>query len=70
MTAPATYVSFLIRLWREGSPELPEPPADWQGEVENIQSGGRWAFSSLDALLGFLRRQVENPQVLRRPGDK
>jgi hypothetical protein len=29
-----------------------------QGEVEHIQTGRRWGFSTLDELLSFLRRQV------------
>lgn len=36
MTAAKTYVSFLIRLWREETPEVVEQAADWQGEVEHI----------------------------------
>lgn len=64
MKTATTYVSFLIRLWRERSPESPEPTADWESEVEHIQTGRRWTFSTLDELLGFLRRQAENPDVL------
>ena len=56
MTAAKTYVSFLIRLWREETPEVLEQAAGWQGEVEHIQSGRRWTFSTLDELLGFLRQ--------------
>ena len=67
MTAPTTYISFLIRLWREGIPEPSEPAAAWQGEVEHIQSGRRWMFGSLDELLIFLRRQAEDPEVLGQP---
>jgi hypothetical protein len=64
MTAATTYISFLIRLWREESPEVLQPAVDWQGEVEHIQSGRRWTFSTLDGLLSFLRRQAEEPEVL------
>lgn len=67
VTAPITYVSFLVRLWREGSPELSEPPADCQGEVEHIQTGQRWTFGTLDEVLSFLRQQVEGLEVLSRP---
>jgi hypothetical protein len=63
MKAATTYVSFLIRLWRERNTESPEPTADWKSEVEHIQTGRRWTFSTLDKLLGFLRRQAENPDV-------
>jgi hypothetical protein len=80
MTYPTTYVSFLIRLWREATlhqsaspPELggteggQEGAPDWQGEVEHIQTGERWTFSTLDELLGFLRRQVKESGVLNLP---
>ena len=70
MPVPPTYVSFLVRLWREDEPEREAPTADWQGEVEHIQSSQRWTFNTLDELLGFLRRQAEDPEVLRRPADE
>ncbi|MFQ6102263.1 MAG: hypothetical protein ACE5OS_13670 [Anaerolineae bacterium] len=67
MSTSIEYASFLIRLWREASANATAPAADWQGEVEHIQSGRRWTFSTLDELLGFLRRQAEAPEVLERP---
>ena len=66
MTAATTYVSFLIRLWREESLVIPEATANWQGEVEHIQTGRRWTFSTLHELLSFLRWQAEDPEVLGR----
>ena len=69
MTALTTYVSFLVRLWREGEPE-PEMTADWQGEVKHIQTSQRWMFSTLDELLGFLRRSAEEAEELRRSADE
>ena len=57
---PPTYVSFLIRLWREPTSQLPEQAADWQGEVEHIQSGRRWMFDGLDQLFDSIRRKVES----------
>ena len=70
MPTSIEYASFLIRVWREQNPERGEPTADWCGEVEHIQSGQRWTFSTLDELLGFLRRQTENPEApeLNVPG--
>ena len=56
---PPTYVSFLVRLWREPASELPEQTAGWQGEVEHIQTGRRWKFDGLDQLFDSIRRQVE-----------
>ena len=66
MTTPM-YASFLVRLWREEQPASSEPAADWQSEIKHIQSGQHWTFSTLNELLGFLRRQAEEPEVLGRP---
>ena len=38
--------------------------ADWHSEVEHIQSGQRWTFSTMDELLDFLRREAEEPEVV------
>ncbi len=59
MSVSRRYASFLVRLWREDDPERPGRFGDWQGEVEHIQSGQRFAFGRLDELLGFLRRLME-----------
>ena len=67
MTIPTTYVSFLVRMWREPRLELPGSTIDWHSEVEHIQSGRRWTFARLDELLDFLRQQAEDPEVLGRP---
>ncbi len=70
MSIPVEYTSFLIRLWREVNPDPHAPPAEWHGEVEHIQSDRRWAFSSLDEVLAFLRRQAEKPDELPSPPSK
>lgn len=70
MSEPATYVSFLVRLWRELRPEMPELPAGWHSEVECIQTGQRWTFTTLDELLDFLRRWVEQAEVGGRSADE
>lgn len=59
MIHPPTYMSFLIRLWREPAPELSEQTAGWQGEVEHIQSGRRCKFDGLNQLFDSIRRKVE-----------
>jgi hypothetical protein len=66
MSYPIEYASFLLRLWRQ-NPEQTEPTADWQGEVECIQSGQSQDFDSLDELLSFLRQQTGDPELLHRP---
>lgn len=63
MSTTLQYASFLIRLWCEPCAETAPPAAGWHGEVEHIQSGQHWAFSTMDDLLLFLRRQVREPEV-------
>jgi hypothetical protein len=63
MSEPATYVSFLVRLWREPSQETPAPPADWHCEAECIQTGQRWTFTTLEELLDLLLRWMELVEV-------
>ena len=56
------YVSFLVRLWREGDPD--GPAAGWQGEVEQIQTSQRWTFRTLEGLFDFLRQATEETDAL------
>ena len=69
MSEPATYMSFLVRLWREPGQDSPALLADWHSEVERIQTGQRWTFTTLDELRAFLHRQVEQPEAGGRPVD-
>jgi len=66
MTTSETYVSFLVRMWRERSVDQPETTTGWQSEIEHIQTGRRYTFRTPDELLGFLRRQAEDQM---RPGE-
>ena len=59
MLARPTYASFLVRLWREAEPDAREMAADWQGEVQHIQTSQRRDFGTLDELLGILRQAAE-----------
>ena len=52
MPVRPTYASFLVRLWREAEPDPREMAADWQGEVQHIQTSQRRDFGTLDELLG------------------
>jgi hypothetical protein len=63
MTTTPTYLSFLVRMWREEDPKRPQRIGHWQGEIEHIQTGQRWTFDSLDALLAFLRQQAVAPEA-------
>lgn len=67
MSDSTTYLSFLIRLWREPSTEQPDSLSDWCGEIEHIQTGQRWKFTMLDELLDFLRQQAESLDRCSQP---
>lgn len=45
------YQSFLLRLWQE---EETDGTAIWRGEIESIQSGRKWTFTSPETALEFL----------------
>jgi hypothetical protein len=62
MAASDRYASFLVRLWATQCMESPTD-LEWQGEIQHIQSGRRWSFSSLDDLLDFLRHHSERSAV-------
>lgn len=61
MSIPPTYLSFIVRLWKEGVPPHIDVSTDWEGEIEHIQSGRRWRFHSLAELMAFF--QNVNPAV-------
>lgn len=49
----------MVRLWKaSNSGEGSGDPVAWHGEVEDIQSGNRQEFTSLDSLLIFVYEQV------------
>jgi len=70
MPARPSYASFLVRLWREAEPDPREIAADWQGEVEHIQTSQRHALSTLDELLGLLRQSADEADATGRVADK
>lgn len=55
--SPDPYRSYLIRSWQESVADDAE--ARWYGEVESIQTGQRWRFHNPEAMLSFIRTQVE-----------
>ena len=57
------YASFLIRLWRSTEPEG-GLESSWHSEVEHIQSGETWSFSTLTELEGFFSWQAAEPEGL------
>jgi len=46
----SVYLSLLVRLWYTPTSK----GGKWEGEVEHVQSGRRWRFTSLEALIAFL----------------
>jgi hypothetical protein len=61
---PEGYMSFLVRLWRDQSDN---DRVGWCGEIEHIQSGARWSFSTIGALLVFLHQTVAAPHSATPP---
>jgi hypothetical protein len=59
---PEGYMSFLVRLWREQPGD--DLPCDWRGELEQIQTGIRWNFSTHCELLTFLHQLTVAPQMI------
>jgi hypothetical protein len=49
------YASLILRLWRLPGEQDRGAEPDWRSEVEHIQSGGHWAFSTSQELEDFLR---------------
>lgn len=65
MSRSLEYASFLIRLWREVDQDPSVARCGWHSEVEHIQTGERWSFDTLEALLDFLHREATDPFVHR-----
>jgi hypothetical protein len=58
------YVSYLLRLWREGG-ESPRGGAPvWRASLEGPQHGERLGFRTLPDLFAFLEKEIRS-----RPGD-
>jgi len=65
---PEGYMSFLVRLWRDHPGD--EQPCDWCGELEQIQTGTRWSFSTYSELLACLHQLTVVPQAVTRPASE
>jgi hypothetical protein len=52
------YQSYLLRVWYEDDEQH---VADWQAEIQQIQSGESWTFSSREALLSSLYQLLKHP---------
>ena len=48
-----TYQSFLVRFWREGTPQY------WRGSVQSTVTEQTYYFADIQLLLAFLKAHVE-----------
>ncbi len=53
------YLSYLLRLWREGD----EEKQVWRASLDSGLNGERYGFASLDDLFDFLRRSTSRRSV-------
>lgn len=65
MSMSIEYASFLIRIWREVGGDPVSLSTGWHSEIEHIQTGERWSFDTLEALLDFLHREATHPSIHR-----
>lgn len=63
-TTPRSYLSYLLRLWREERGEK----IVWRASLESVQTGERCSFGTIDDLFHFLREQAE-PSAIRGKDD-
>ena len=54
------YLSYLLRLWQEGSGDTPRDPPLWRASLERPKAGGRLGFESLADLFAFLEKETES----------
>ena len=52
-TAPSTYLSYLLRLWRD------HQQAPWRASLESTATGDIRRFGDLEAMWAFLQAQLE-----------
>ena len=55
---PPRYRSYLLTFWEERSRD-PDAPAVWRFSLEEARTGQRRGFASLEALVAFLRVELE-----------
>ena len=48
------YLSYLLRLWRQGNAERPM----WRASLKGVHDGEQVGFASLDDLFHFLRKET------------
>ena len=55
---PPRYRSYLLTFWEERSRD-PDAPAVWRFRLEEARTGQRRGFASLEALVAFLRAELD-----------
>lgn len=55
---PPRYRSYLLRMW-EARGEHPEEPPTWRFRLQNARTSAQRAFRDLEALVAFLRVEME-----------
>ena len=56
---PSTYIAFLLRCWQEGS--------TWRYSLEEVGTGRRHAFATLDELFSFMLTRSVLPGDVEGP---
>jgi hypothetical protein len=59
------YRSYLIRLWRRGAERAPA----WTVALEDVRTGERRGFASLEEALSFLGAQLGEVETFPEPGE-
>jgi hypothetical protein len=62
------YVCYMLRLWRTGG----GPESPWRYSLEEVRSGERRGFASLEALCDYLQGVMGGPgaSVAQPPGER
>lgn len=78
MPIPLVYASYLIRMWSVHGEGAAIHDSGWHAQVEHIQTGERWSYTSVDDMLCFLGARAKatggpngpaNEASLERPNE-
>jgi hypothetical protein len=59
------YRSYLLRLWRRGAGQA----TAWSVAIEDVRTGERRGFASLEEALRYLGAQLEGPETFPSTGE-
>ncbi len=65
---PPHYHAFLLRCWQERS-QFNDVPAVWRFSLENPQTGDRFGFTTLDAVIAALQDSLANDEDMPKPNN-